>query len=80
MEPAAVLHLVWVTLACLVSCQGVSIFCAGEAMPGGPGNRVGRTEEGCCGSGLAAQPLAASLSPWLLGLGMTSWLRRKKWG
>lgn len=30
-------------------------------MAGGPGNRAGRAEDGCCGSGLAAQPLAARL-------------------
>lgn len=40
-------------------------------MAGGPGNRVRQRMD--------VVGLAWLLSPWLLGLGMTSWLRRKKW-
>lgn len=41
------LHLMWVTSACLVSCQGISVFRAGEAMVGGLGNRARRAEDEC---------------------------------
>lgn len=60
MGPAAVLHLMWVTSARLVSCQGgLNLPCRGNN--GGRTGQQGPAEDGCCGSGLAAQPLAARL-------------------
>lgn len=39
--------LMWVTSARLVSCQGVSVLRAGEAMAVELGNRAGRAEDEC---------------------------------